>query len=80
MAAPRSKTGLLRYADGRVRPARFYYGDQEQTPPDRTQIDSTRHVLWTEDDGAVGIRQGTAVSIGATPAYSANYDALDWGN
>jgi hypothetical protein len=80
MPTPRSKSGLLRHEDGSVEPARFYYGDQEQDPPDRTRIDPAHYATWIEDDGAVGIRRGTSISVGATAAYSANYDALDWGN
>ena len=80
MAALRSKTGLLNCNDGRVERARFYYGDGEAMPPSRSHIDPDHHVTWTEDDGVVGIRRGTSVSVGATPAYSASYDAVDWGN
>ena len=80
MASPRSKTGLLSNNEGRVAPARFYYGDQEDDPPNRTLIDPANHATWIEDDGTIGIRRGTAVSVGATPAYSANYEALNWGN
>jgi len=80
MAELRSKTGLLRYHDGSVNHARYYYGVDEAEPPNRTQIDPEHHATWIEDDGIVGIRRGTAVSVGATPAYAANYDALDWGN
>ena len=78
--ALRSKTGLLNHHDGRVARARFYYGPDEDAPPDRSQIDPEKHATWVEDDGTVGIRRGTSVSIGATASYSANYDALDWGN
>jgi hypothetical protein len=80
MATPRSKTGLLNYRDGRVEPARFYYGEGETAPLNRTQIDPEHHATWVEDDGTIGIRRGTAVSIGASAAYSASYDAIDWGN
>lgn len=80
MAELRSKTGLLRHDDGSVEGARFYYGENEEPPPDRTRIDPNNYATWLEADGAVGIRRGTSVSIGASPAYSANYDALDWGN
>lgn len=80
MTTLRSKTGLLRHRDGRVENARFYYGADEDDPPDRAKIDPECHATWIEDDGTVGIRRGTSVSIGATPAYSANYAALDWGN
>lgn len=75
-----TKTGILSHHDGRVASARFYYGADEDAPPDRAQIDPERHATWVEDDGTVGIRRGTSVSIGATPAYSTNYDTVDWGN
>ena len=80
MAPLRSKTGFLNHPDGRIENARFYYGDSEDAPPDHTQIDPNQHATWVEDDGTVGIRRGTSVSVGATPAYTANYDTLDWGN
>jgi hypothetical protein len=80
MAELRSKTGLLRHEDGRVEQARFYYGEGEDPPPDHSRLDPSRHATWLEHDGTVGIRRGTSVSVGATPAYAANYDALDWGN
>jgi hypothetical protein len=80
MPTPRSKTGRLHHEDGSVAPARFYYGDHEEDPPHRTQIDPTRYTTWVEDDGTVGIRRGTSISVGGSAAYSANYDALDWGN
>lgn len=70
----------MRHEDGRVEPARFYYDDHEDDPPSRTRLDPAHYSTWVEDDGAVGIRRGTSVSIGASPAYSANYDAVDWGN
>jgi hypothetical protein len=80
MAELRSKTGVLQHEDGRVETARFYYGADEADPPDRTRIDPIQYATWVEDDGAVGIRRGTSVSVGATTAYSAAYDAVDWGN
>ncbi len=70
MSQLRSKTGVLNYGDGRALSARFYYDDDEAVPPDREGIDPERHATWIEDDGTVG----------ASPAYSANYDAVDWGN
>jgi hypothetical protein len=76
----RSKTGFLNHHDGRVERARFYYGPDEVAPPDRGQLDPEKHATWVEDDGTVGIRRGTSVSVGASAAYAANYDALDWGN
>lgn len=79
MPPPQSKTGRLHHKDGHIEPARFYYGAHEEGPPQRTQIDS-RYTTWTEDDGAIGIRRGTAISVGACAAYSANYEALNWGN
>jgi len=82
MPTPRSKTGHLHYSDGRVESARFYYGDHEEDPPPCTQVDS-RHTTWIEDDGAVGIRRGTSISsasVGASAAYSTNYDSLEWGS
>jgi hypothetical protein len=80
MSVPRSKTGLLRYNDGHIELARFYYGDHEEAPPSRVRIDSARYATWIEDDGTVGIRQGTSAAVGASAAYSTNYNALDWGN
>lgn len=80
MAAPQSKTGILRYSDGRAERARLYYGADEEDPPQRMRIDLENFTTWIENDGALGIRRGTAVSIGASPRYSANYDKLDWGN
>ena len=78
MPALRSKTGRLTHQDGRVENARFYYGADEDAPLNHTQIDPERHATWVEDDGTVGIRRGTAVSIGVTAAYAENYDAVDW--
>jgi hypothetical protein len=80
MSELRSKAGLLNYHDGSAAPARFYYGDDEAEPQSRAQIDSERHATWIEDDGVVGIRRGTSVSVGAGPAYSSRYDVVDWGN
>ena len=80
MASLRSKTGLLNHHDGRVEKARFYYGADEDAPLDRMRLDPEQHATWVEDDGTVGIRRGTSVSVGATAAYATNYDALDWGN
>ena len=80
MSTLRSKTGLLNHPDGRVARARFYYGTDEDAPPDRAKIDPEQHATWIEDDGAVGIRRGTSISIGATRAYSANYETVDWEN
>lgn len=80
MSTPRSKAGLLRHDDGSVEPARFYYGDHEDDPPNRMRIDPAHYSTWVENDGAVGIRRGTSVSVGATAAYSASYDTIDWGN
>jgi len=80
MPTPRSKTGCLYHKDGSIEPARFYYGDHEEDPPHVARIDSKHYTTWIEDDGTVGIRHGSSISIGASAAYSANYDALDWGN
>jgi hypothetical protein len=80
MSELRSKAGLLNYRDGRALPARFYYGPDEAAPQTLTQIDPERYATWTESDGAVGIRRGTSVSIGASATYSKNYDTVDWGN
>ena len=79
MTSLRSKTGFLSHHDGRVKKARFYYGANEDEPPVRAQLDPDRHATWVEDDGTIGIRRGTSVSIGAAAAYAANYDAVDWG-
>lgn len=70
----------MRHDDGHVEHARFYYGDHEEDPPSRTHLDPAHYSTWVEDDGAVGIRRGTSVSVGASRAYSVNYDAIDWGN
>ena len=80
MAELRSKKGRLRRSNGRVDNARFYYGADEEVPPDKSQLDPEKHTLWVEHDGTIGIRRGTAVSVGASRTYSANYDNLDWGN
>jgi hypothetical protein len=80
MAELRSKTGLLNYRDGTAEPARFYYAADEAEPQNRSQIDPENHATWIEDDGVVGIRRGTSTSVGASAAYAANYDAIDWGN
>ena len=80
MPTLRSKTGLLTHHDGRIVNARFYYGANEDEPPKRTKIDPEQHSTWVEDDGTIGIRRGTSVSIGASTAYSANYNSVDWGN
>ena len=80
MPTPRAKSGLLHHEDGRVKAARFYYGEHEENPPSRARLDPNHYTTWIEDDGAVGIRRGTSVSIGAAPAYSASYDNIDWGN
>lgn len=80
MAALRSKTGFLTRNDGRVESARFYYGADEDPPPNRSQLDPEKHTTWVEHDGTVGIRRGTAVTVGATRAYAVNYDSVDWGN
>ena len=80
MLTPLAKAGLLHHEDGSVEPARFYYGDHEEDPPNRTRIDQDHYATWVEGDGTVGIRRGTSVSVGAAVTYSANYDAVDWGN
>ena len=80
MAELRSKAGFVTHNDGCAHHARFYFGADEEDPPDRTKLDPDSYTTWVEQDGTVGIRRGTAVSIGATAAYSANYDKQDWGN
>jgi len=80
MAEIRSKTGLLHYRDGSVDHARYYYGGGESEPLNHMKIDPEHHATWIEDDGAVGIRRGTSISVGASPTYSAHYEAVDWGN
>ena len=80
MAELRSKPGILRHDDGRVEHARFYYGENEEAPADRTRIDPSCYATWVDHDGAVGIRRGTSVSVGASAGYAQNYDAIDWGN
>lgn len=76
----RFKTGLLCHNNGCVEQARFYYDSSEEDPPNRTRLDPANYTTWIADDGTVGIRRGTSISIGASAAYSANYDTLDWGN
>jgi hypothetical protein len=80
MGEIRAKQGILNYHDGSEAPARFYYGDNEDEPQNHAQVDPETHATWIEDDGVVGIRRGTSVSVGASPTYSANYDTVDWGN
>jgi hypothetical protein len=80
MADLRAKSGFVHNSDGRAAPARFYYGEGEDEPPTRATLSPEDHATWVESDGAIGIRRGTSVSIGASRAYSANYDAQDWGN
>jgi hypothetical protein len=72
--------GLLQHDDGAACPARFYYGDGEPQPHNCERIDPERYTTWVEDDGAIGIRRGTSVSVGATKQYAARYDEVDWGN
>jgi len=80
MSELRAKDGILNHRDGRVERARFYYGESEDEPPNRARVDPENHATWIEDDGTIGIRRGTSISIGATATYSASYDAIDWGN
>lgn len=80
MAELRSKTGVLNYQDGSAAPARFYYGEGEAEPLNQMQIDPEKHATWEEHDGMIGIRRGTSISVGASPAYSASYDKVDWDN
>jgi hypothetical protein len=75
--ALKSRTGQIDYDDGRVEQARFYYADDEPEP-EQEHLYSDRHVTWTEADGTIGIRRGTAVSLGASKSYSKGYDAIDW--
>lgn len=66
--------------DGSRAPARFYYGDDEEPPvhgADEVINDST-HTRWIEADGVVGIRRGAAAFVGASRAYAAKYDEIDW--
>lgn len=73
--------GSLHQDDGTSRRARFYFGDGEDAPRDAERIDPSAYATWVEDDGAIGIRRGNAsVSVGASPAYAAKYDDVDWGN
>jgi hypothetical protein len=78
--AARAIRGSLRHDDGTVDAARFYYGDDEPTPLNRERINPDRYAMWIEDDGVVGIRRGTSVTIGASKQYSSKYDQIDWGN
>jgi hypothetical protein len=78
--APGSLRGSLQHSDGTINAARFYYGDGEPKPCNSELIDPSRFTTWIEDDGAVGIRRGTSVMVGATKQYAAKYDAVDWGN
>jgi len=80
MADLRVKTGVLNDDDGSTERARFYYGADEAVPENRSWISAENHVTWVEEDGTVGIRRGTQISVGASAAYSANYDTIDWGN
>ena len=80
MGELRSKKGRLRHGDGRVNNARFYYSADEEVPPDKSQLDPEKHTTWVEHDGTIGIRRGTAISVGASYAYAVNYDNVDWGN
>jgi hypothetical protein len=73
--------GMLHHDDGTACPARFYFGEDEAAPLDRERIDPRTCAMWVEDDGAIGIRRSaSSVSVGATPAYAAKYDDVDWGN
>ena len=78
--APAVLPGELTHDDGTTCSARFYYGDGEPRPPNHERIDPSRYSTWIEDDGAIGIRRGTSVTIGATKQYAAKYDEVDWGN
>ena len=81
MAELRAKTGVLTYQDGSADRARFYYdADDEAEPQNQDRIDPENHATWTEDDGVIGIRRGTTISVGASAAYSSSYDAIDWSN
>jgi hypothetical protein len=74
-------SGVLIHEDtGHEQPARFYRTDDEAPPPWREFIDSKRYVTWEEHDGAIGIRRGTSVSVGASKTYGAKYDEVEWGN
>jgi hypothetical protein len=70
--------GSVESADGTVCAARFYYGDGEPRPPSQERLDPDRYATWIEDDGAIGIRRGTSVLVGATKQYAAKYDDVDW--
>jgi hypothetical protein len=72
--------GSLHHDDGTVKPARFYFGDDEPEPRNSERIDGERYATWVEDDGAIGIRRGTSVTIGASKQYAAKYDEINWGN
>lgn len=76
----RSKSGIIDYDTGQSYPARFYYGDGESEPEGQIPVLAESHATWIEDDGVVGIRAGTSISVGASKAYSKNYDTVDWGN
>jgi len=78
--AARAIHGSLQHDDGTACPARFYYGDEEPVPLGRERIDPARYATWVEDDGAIGIRRGTSVMVGASRQYASKYDEVDWGN
>lgn len=72
--------GTVQSNRGETRQARFYLGDGEECPQDRESIGRDTHTTWEMGDGTIGIRRGTAVSVGASRSYSTKYDDVDWGN
>ena len=77
---PGALPGSLTHDDGTTCSARFYYGADEPRPSNHERIDPARYSTWIEDDGAIGIRRGTSVMVGASKQYAAKYDEVDWGN
>jgi hypothetical protein len=75
-------------SDGSTRPARFYHSPEESCPSHQEHVDPEKFTTWQDGDGILCIRRGhdcgggkdTAVSVGASAAYSRSYDTVDWGN
>lgn len=72
--------GILTIGGEQPTRARLYYGDDEAAPIVGVEeaISDATHTRWLEADGVVGIRRGTDVSVGASRAYTAKYDEIDW--
>lgn len=74
--------GMLYADDGSVEPARMYHGVDEDCPVGigRVRIDPDQYTTWRDADGRPCLRRGESVSVGASRAYGAKYNAIDWGN